>query len=132
MRDRQLHPVAATLLIAFLMACGGGDPASTGSLGAATTAAGDVTETDGSVVITVTGLSFPAEVTVLSGKTVTWVNESSAPHEVRIDTHDGSPVDMEPIQLGTDQEGMVTLEPGTWTYFCTIHPSMIGALLVQP
>jgi plastocyanin len=84
------------------------------------------------VVITVTGLSFPGEVTVLSGKTVTWVNESSAPHEVQIDTHDGSPVDMEPIQLGTDQEGMVTLEPGTWTYFCTIHPSMTGALLVQP
>jgi plastocyanin len=133
MRDRLLHPVATILLMTALVACGG-DPASTGSSGASTTtgADGTVTETDGSVVITVTGLSFPAEVTVLSGKTVTWVNESSAPHEVQIDTHDGSAVDMEPIQLGTDQEGMVTLEPGTWTYFCTIHPSMTGTLLVQP
>jgi plastocyanin len=51
---------------------------------------------------------------------------------VQIDTHDGSAVDIEPIQLGTDQEGMVALEAGTWTYFCTIHPSMTGTLLVQP
>ena len=124
------------MVLGLIWACGGddGSTATTVAPGtSSTTAPGDenVAETDTSVVITITGLAFPAEVTVPSGKSVTWVNDSSAPHEVQMDTHDGAAADVEPVRLGTDVEGELSLEPGTWTYFCTIHPSMTGSLLVE-
>jgi plastocyanin len=49
-----------------------------------------------------------------------------------METHDGAPADVEPVRLGPDQEGELLLESGTWDYFCTIHPSMTGTLVVQP
>ena len=129
---------AALLAICVVSACGGDAESSvvttvTDEVASDTTVPPDdaVTETQTSVVITVTGLAFPAEVTVPTGKSVTWVNESSAPHEVQMDTFDGAPADEEPVRLGTDEEGGITLEPGTWTYFCTIHPSMTGSLIVE-
>jgi len=126
---------AALLVICLLSACDGEDGSTVLSAEPLqdTTVPSEnaVTETQTSVVITVTGLSFPAEVTVPSGKSVTWVNESSAPHEVQMETLDGAPTDEEPVRLGTDEEGGLTLEPGTWTYFCTIHPSMTGTLVIE-
>jgi plastocyanin len=126
---------AALLVICVMSACGGDAGSSVLSaepLRDTTVPSEDaVTETQTSVVITVTGLSFPAEVRVPSGKSVTWVNQSSAPHEVQMETFDGAPADEEPVRLGTDEEGGLTLEPGTWTYFCTIHPSMTGSLVVE-
>jgi len=126
---------AALLVICLLSACDGEDGSTVLSAEPLqdTTVPSEkaVTETQTSVVITVTGLSFPAEVTVPSGKSVTWVNESSAPHEVQMETLDGAPADEEPVRLGTDEEGGLTLEPGTWTYFCTIHPSMTGTLVIE-
>jgi len=125
------------LVICLLSACGDDGPtvntsATEETVENATVPPEDVvTETQTSVVITVTGLSFPAEVTVPLGKSVTWVNESSAPHEVQMETLDGAPADEEPVRLGTDEEGGITLEPGTWTYFCTIHPSMTGTLVIE-
>ncbi|MGH8916425.1 MAG: cupredoxin domain-containing protein [Acidimicrobiia bacterium] len=94
------------------------------------TSEGNVSETDTSVVITITQLSFPSQVSVPAGKTVTWVNDSSAPHEVQMDTLDGNPVDMEALRVGVDEQGDMSLEEGTWAYFCAIHPSMTGTLVV--
>jgi plastocyanin len=126
---------AALLAIGLVSACGGEDGStvlSAEALQGTTIPSEDaVTENQTSVVITVTGIAFPAEVRVPSGKSVTWVNESSAPHEVQMDTFDGAPADEEPVRLGTEEEGGITLEPGTWTYFCTIHPSMTGTLVVE-
>jgi plastocyanin len=131
--------VAMVALRFLIGACGGDSGEENGitttavvdSTEAETTDQPNVSETDSAVVITVTGLSFPEEVSVPAGETVTWVNDSSAPHEVQIDTRDGAPVDMEPVRLGMDQEGELSLEPGTWAYFCTIHPSMTGTLVVE-
>ena len=137
MRRRLSIRAAGALMVLGLIGGCGGDDASTATTTAdaapSTTAAADqnVTETDTSVVITITSLAFPAEVTVPAGKSVGWVNDSSAPHEVQMDTIDGAPADVEPVRLGTDQEGELSLEPGTWTYFCTIHPSMTGSLIVE-
>ena len=133
------HSVLALLVVLALSAACGGDGAAettqpTTPAEVTTTApteGEEVTETDTSIVIAITGLSFPAEVAVPAGKGVTWVNDSSAPHEVQMDTLDGAPVDVEPVRLGTDQEGELSLEPGTWTYFCTIHPAMTGSLTVE-
>ncbi len=138
---RRTRRVVAGLVIgALLTACGGGsETGTTSSAGAETTEArtdtntseGNVTETDTSVVITLTRSAFPAEVAVPAGKSVTWVNNSSSPHEVQIDTHDGSDVDMDPIRLGVDEQGELNLQAGTWTYFCTIHSTMTGTLVVS-
>ena len=137
MRRRLSIRAAGALMVLGLIGGCGGDNASTdttnGSVAPSTTAAADqnVTETDTSVVITITGLAFPAEVTVPAGKSVEWVNDSSAPHEIQMETLDGAPADMEPVQLGTDEEGELSLDPGAWAYFCTIHPSMTGSLVVE-
>ncbi|MGH8870433.1 MAG: cupredoxin domain-containing protein [Acidimicrobiia bacterium] len=136
MRHRHLPALALLAFIVLSAACGddaGGDTTQTTPSQTETNTSDEanITETDTSVVITITGLSFPAEVTVPAGKTVTWVNDSSAPHEVQMDTLDGAPADVEPVRLGTDQEGELSLEPGTWAYFCAIHPSMTGTLVVQ-
>ncbi len=137
---RRTRRVVAGLVIGVLLtACGGGsETGTTSSAGAETTEArtdttseGNVTETDTSVVITLTRSAFPAEVAVPAGKSVTWVNNSSSPHEVQIDTHDGSDVDMDPIRLGVDEQGELNLQAGTWTYFCTIHSTMTGTLVVS-
>lgn len=136
MRHRHLAALALLALIVVSAACGndaGGDTTQTTPSRTETNTSdqANVTETDTSVVITITGLAFPAEVTVPAGKRVTWVNDSSAPHEVQMDTRDGAPTEVEPVRLGTDQEGELSLEPGTWAYFCSIHPSMTGTLVVQ-
>jgi plastocyanin len=137
MRRRLWTRAAGALIVLGILGGCRGNGASTDTSAApvapssAAAADQDVTETDTAVVITITGLSFPAEATVPSGKSVTWVNESSAPHEVQMETFDGAPADEEPVRLGTDQEGGLTLEPGTWTYFCTIHPSMTGTLVIE-
>lgn len=140
MRRRLRSDDLLALLVVLLMvaACGDGggvEPTGTSSVESEnetdTTDQANVAETDAAVVITITGLSFPAEANVPAGKTVTWVNDSSAPHEVQVDTQNGAPVDVEPVRLGADQEGELALDAGTWTYFCTIHPSMTGSLVVE-
>lgn len=137
---RTRRVVAGLLVGAVLTACGGGsETGTTVTPGAVTTEArtdtntseGNVTETDVSVVITLTRSAFPAEVAVPAAKSVVWVNNSSSPHEVQVDTHDGADVDMEPIRLGVDEQGEVSLQAGTWTYFCTIHSTMTGTLVVS-
>ncbi len=127
-----LTVVALLGLLTLLAGCGdaGEEPSQTttdGQAGTSTTE-GNVTETDSSVVISITGLSFPAEVSVPGGKSVTWANNSSAPHEVQMDTLDGNEVDMEALRVGVDEQGDLSLEAGTWAYFCVIHPSMTGTL----
>jgi len=135
MRRRLSIRAAGALMVLGLITAFGGDDGSaaisTAPGGPTSTAAGDGDVTDTSVVITITGLAFPAEVTVPAGKSVTWVNDSSAPHEVQMETVNGAPADVEPVRLGNDQEGELTLEPGSWAYFCSIHPSMTGSLVVE-
>lgn len=137
MRPMQPLPKVATLLTVLTLLGGcatdpGEEPSDTSSdeQTDTSTSESNVTETDTSVVISVTGLSFPAEVSVPADKSVTWVNNSSAPHEVQMDTLDGNPIDMDPLRIGVDEEGGFSLENGTWAYFCVIHPSMTGTLVV--
>jgi plastocyanin len=136
---RVLQALAGVMaLVLLLAACGGstedttGDPTGT-SVDERTdtnTSEAGVSETDTAVVITLTRSAFPESVAVPAGKAVTWVNNSSAPHEIQIETHDGAPADMDPMRLGVDEQVDVNLEDGTWSYFCTIHSSMTGTLIV--
>ena len=69
----------------------------------------------------------PAEVTVPVGATVMWANRDDIPHTVvSTDKVFRSKV------LDTDQRFSFTFStPGTFSYYCSIHPKMTGKVVVQ-
>jgi len=69
----------------------------------------------------------PAELTVRAGTTITWTNRDDIPHTVvSTDKVFKSKV------LDTDEQFSSTFStPGTFTYFCSIHPKMTGKVVVQ-
>lgn len=71
----------------------------------------------------------PATVTVSAGTTVTWVNHDDSPHTV---TSQGEPRLLNSAALDTDDRYAVTFtRPGTYRYYCAIHPHMTGVVVVK-
>jgi len=68
----------------------------------------------------------PETLTVKSGEKVTWINRDEEPHTV---------VSVEKQfkkSSDTDQEFTITAgAPGTYTYFCSVHPKMTGTIVVE-
>ena len=69
----------------------------------------------------------PAQLTVEPGTTVRWVNEGSVPHNV-IST-DGGPLASEILQPGSAYQ-FTFQNPGTYAYYCAIHPAMTASITV--
>jgi plastocyanin len=69
----------------------------------------------------------PAELSVRVGTTITWTNRDDIPHTVvSTDKVFKSKV------LDTDEKFSSTFStPGTFPYFCSIHPKMTGKVVVQ-
>ena len=79
--------------------------------------------------IVIKDFSFnPKILTVKSGEKITWINRDEEPHTV---------VSVEKQfkksnALDTDQEFTITAgAPGTYTYFCSVHPKMTGTIIVE-
>jgi plastocyanin len=69
----------------------------------------------------------PATITVPAGTTVTWTNRDYIPHTV-VST-DGA---FKSKVLDADEKFPFTFsKPGTYSYFCSIHPKMTGKVVVQ-
>jgi plastocyanin len=69
----------------------------------------------------------PAAVTVPVGTTITWTNHDDIPHTV-VST-DGV---FKSKVLDTDEKFTFTFDkPGSYAYFCSIHPKMTGKVIVQ-
>jgi plastocyanin len=68
----------------------------------------------------------PAMTAVATGSTVTWTNRDDVPHNiVSTDRKFKSPV------LDTDEQFSHSFDaPGTYKYFCSIHPRMTGQVVV--
>ena len=70
----------------------------------------------------------PQTITIKAGEKVTWINRDEEPHTV---------VSVEKqfkksTALDTDQEFTITASaPGTYTYFCSVHPKMTGTIIVE-
>jgi len=83
---------------------------------------------DLAVTIEIDGFRYrPPNLSVPVGATVTWVNRDKAPHhqEARDKTWKTN-------LLQRDEESVITFdEPGTWEYYCTIHPFMTATLTVR-
>jgi plastocyanin len=70
----------------------------------------------------------PKTITVKSGEKITWINRDEEPHTV---------VSVEKQfkksqALDTDDKFTITAgAPGTYTYFCSVHPKMTGTIVIE-
>ncbi|HEX8028437.1 MAG TPA: cupredoxin family copper-binding protein [Vicinamibacterales bacterium] len=68
----------------------------------------------------------PGEIAVAVGDTLTWVNTDAVPHT---STANGG---WDSGTLAPGQQFSTTLRaPGTFAYHCTIHPGMVGTVVVR-
>jgi plastocyanin len=70
----------------------------------------------------------PQSLTVKAGTTVTWTNKDDIPHGI------GSADNAfaKSRALDTDDSFSFTFtKPGTYRYFCYIHPHMVGTIVVE-
>lgn len=89
--------------------------------------AGSATDERLSASVDIIDLDYsPREVTVAVGGTVTWDNTGAAPHTV---TEHDSTWTSELLQPG-DRYTRTFDETGTFSYFCTLHPGMVGTVIV--
>ncbi len=103
----------------------GGDP---GSVTSATVTPSSNNPPDVSVEVFSFGYT-PQELTVAIGDTVEWVVSSPEPHTIT------APGDFDSGTLDLDGSFAVTFtEPGTYSYFCTIHGPALqsGTVVVEP
>jgi plastocyanin len=138
----RLRALLAPALIAFafaLSACGSSDDSSTDATSADTAPAETTMEDETgsspapsgeaqrSEKVKIVEFTYqPDPVVVEAGGKVIWQNEDTAPHTATAD--DGS------FDTGTLERGKLKSEsfkePGTFTYFCEIHPDMHGTVEV--
>jgi plastocyanin len=116
------------LLVGALMlaACSG---TSTGAYGGTSTGA-----TGGSTAqVVMKNIAFqPSQITVAVGTTVTWVNEDSVTHTVESGTRDNPTGLFNSGDVAGGASFSYTFDqPGTYDYFCRIHPGMNGQVIVQ-
>jgi plastocyanin len=70
----------------------------------------------------------PPSLTVKAGTMVTWRNEDDIPHTVASSTRV-----FKSKALDTDGSFSFTLtKPGSYEYFCSLHPHMTGKIVVEP
>ncbi|MFP5321798.1 MAG: plastocyanin/azurin family copper-binding protein [Acidimicrobiia bacterium] len=130
------RPLLALATLALVLAgCGDDDDAATSAETTSTTEPGIAPSTEsGDAEPAVVAASFtfePASIEVSAGDTVTWRNEDGVGHTVTAGTPE-EPGDAFAEELpagGTAEVGFD--EAGTFPYFCAIHPTMTGAVVVS-
>ncbi|HWE96411.1 MAG TPA: cupredoxin family copper-binding protein [Tepidisphaeraceae bacterium] len=123
--------IAGVLAVGCHERSGTGGASATGSASATpaaaeTRAAGQPSATS---PVGIDNFSFiPAEITVPAGTTVTWVNHDDVPHTV---TSTDKRFASSPA-LDTDGRFSQTFTtPGTYAYYCAVHPHMTGKVIVK-
>jgi len=77
--------------------------------------------------VKIDNFSFGPDLTIASGTTVTWTNHDDVPHVVASDSNI-----FKSKALDTDDHFSYTFtKPGTYVYYCTVHPRMIAKVVVQ-
>ena len=83
---------------------------------------------DAPYAVTIKDFMFtPRILTIHAGSKVTWTNKDEEPHKLREvnDVFKSQPL---------DSDGEFTFEfdtPGTYEYFCVLHPRMTGKIIVE-
>ena len=84
--------------------------------------------TPSDVQVKIDNFSFaPDTLTVKVGTRVTWINRDDVPHTVVSDDQafKSRPLDTDEVFTFTPTK------PGTYSYFCSLHPKMIAKLVVE-
>jgi len=80
-------------------------------------------------LVAIRNFSFqPAILTVAAGSKVVWMNRDEEPHVVVSNT---ARFPASPALDTDDSYALVFATPGTYSYFCAIHPHMAGMIVVQ-
>jgi plastocyanin len=133
-RMRWTPTVAAMLLVVLGVAgCSGsqsGMPA-IAKASAATPAVGTMPRNASAAVhvIAIKDFAFePATLSISAGSKVTWTNRDEEPHLV---VSADAQFHASPALDTDDSYAAVFAKPGTYTYFCSIHPHMVGKIIVK-
>jgi Plastocyanin len=115
------------LALAGLTACGNDNPTpASPSPSPGPTPSTTVSIVAGARTLTTTAYS-PNPMTVATGTTVTWVNNDTTTHNPTADSGAFATGNIAP-----GGSASATLRnAGTFVYHCTIHPGMVGTLVVQ-
>ena len=116
-----LMKLARALAASLMLAAAGATVAPLAGAAAPTAPSGPVVKID--------NFTFgPAALTVTVGATVTWINQDDIPHTVvATDQSFRSRV------MDTDDRFSFTFtRPGEFAYFCSLHPHMVGKIIVKP
>jgi plastocyanin len=86
-------------------------------------------EKPGATTVTIDNFSFaPMQLEIKAGTEVTWINKDDVPHTVVSDDHKL----FKSRALDTDEKFSFTFkDPGTYEYFCSVHPKMTGKIVVK-
>jgi plastocyanin len=78
--------------------------------------------------VSIDNFSFtPMDMTIPAGSQVTWINKDDVPHTVVSVDHQ-----FKSKALDTDEKFSFTFpNPGTYEYFCSVHPKMTGKIVVK-
>jgi amicyanin len=69
----------------------------------------------------------PQEITITRGATLTWVNDDDIPHAIA-----ASDKAFRSKAMDTEERFSFKFnEPGTYEYFCSLHPHMQGKVIVK-
>lgn len=78
--------------------------------------------------VSIENFSFnPSEIIIKKGTELTWTNNDSAPHTI---TSDAGVFQSENLSQGQTYKFTFN-EAGTFSYHCSIHPSMTGKVVVE-
>ncbi len=83
---------------------------------------------DAAVVLKIDNFAFmPKSATVKAGTAVTWTNQDDETHTV---TSTDKEFKSKPLSAG-DNFTFTFTTPGTYKYFCSLHPFMTGTIVVE-
>jgi len=85
---------------------------------------------NGGVEVTIDNFAYSQrELKITAGTRVTWVNRDDVPHTV---TSSDKRFKSSGALDTDDAYSVVFDSPGTYTYFCAVHPHITGSVIVTP
>ena len=114
-----------TLTFSILLSVHGQTPTNMQPMGHETAAK----EAAGTQVV-IDNFSFtPAAITVAPGTQVTWTNRDDIPHTV-VSTDKDKKIKSKALDTN-DTFSFTFTDPGTYDYFCSLHPKMTAKIIVE-
>ncbi len=119
-------PISNTMRSAIVAATLG---AATATALAALVLPGSADTAPQAIAVSIDNFTFtPPTLTVKAGTTVTWTNKDDIPHGIAATNNAFA----KSRALDTDDSYSFTFTaPGTYQYFCYIHPHMVGTIVVE-